>query len=104
MRTGTATAQPSERELHDCVHAWPVDDRGSVCLFTVSHRDAQSQGSSVGRVFSSGTDTVIRDDGTSHTFRAGDTTGESGTTVHWHRNDGKDNVVLVTADVFNTGK
>jgi quercetin dioxygenase-like cupin family protein len=54
--------------------------------------------------FLQGTDTVIRDDGTSHTFRAGDTTGESGTTVHWHRNDGKDNVVLVTADVFNTGK
>jgi len=54
--------------------------------------------------FMQGTDTVIRDDGTSQTFRPGDTTGEPGSTVHWHRNDGKDNVVLVTADIFNTGK
>jgi len=54
--------------------------------------------------FLQGTDTVIRDDGTSKTFHAGDTTGEPGTTVHWHRNDGQDDVVLVTADIFNTGK
>ena len=54
--------------------------------------------------FLQGTDTVIRDDGTSQTFHPGDTTGEPGTTVHWHRNDGKDAVILITADVFNTGK
>ena len=54
--------------------------------------------------FLQGTDTVIRDDGTSQTFRAGDTTGEPGTTVHWHRNEGQDDVVLITADIFNTGK
>lgn len=54
--------------------------------------------------FLQGTDTVIRDDGTSQTFRPGDTTAEPGSTVHWHRNDGKDNVVLITADIFNTGK
>jgi quercetin dioxygenase-like cupin family protein len=52
--------------------------------------------------FLQGTDTVIRDDGTSQTFRPGDTTGEPGTTVHWHRNDGNDPVILVTADIFNT--
>ena len=54
--------------------------------------------------FLQGTDTVTRDDGSSHTFHPGDTTGEPGTTVHWHRNDGKDDVVLITADVFSPGK
>jgi quercetin dioxygenase-like cupin family protein len=54
--------------------------------------------------FLQGTDTVIRDDGTSQKFRPGDTKGETGTTVHWHRSDGTDAVVLVTADVFKTGK
>jgi quercetin dioxygenase-like cupin family protein len=50
--------------------------------------------------FMQGTDTVIRDDGTSQTFRPGDTTGEPGATVHWHRNDGTDAVILITADIF----
>ncbi|MCC8976734.1 cupin domain-containing protein [Bradyrhizobium brasilense] len=50
--------------------------------------------------FLQGTDTVIRDDGTSQTFKAGDATGEPGTTIHWHRNDGKDAVIFVTADIF----
>ncbi len=54
--------------------------------------------------FLQGTDTVTREDGTSHTFHAGDTTGEPSSTVHWHRNDGKDAVILVTADIFNTAK
>ena len=54
--------------------------------------------------FLQGTDTIIRDDGSSKTFHPGDTTGEPGTTVHWHRNDGKDAVILVTADIFKTGK
>lgn len=53
--------------------------------------------------FMQGTDTVIRDDGSSQTFRPGDTTGEPGTTIHWHRNDGKDAVILVTADIIKTG-
>jgi quercetin dioxygenase-like cupin family protein len=53
--------------------------------------------------FMQGTDTVIRDDGTSQTFHAGDTTGETGKTIHWHRNDGKDAVILITADVFKPG-
>ena len=50
--------------------------------------------------FLQGTDTVIRDDGTSQTFKPSDTTGEPGTTVHWHRNDGTDAVILITADIF----
>ena len=54
--------------------------------------------------FIQGTDTVIRDDGSSQTFKAGDVTGEAGTTVHWHRNDGKDAVILVNVDIFNTKK
>jgi quercetin dioxygenase-like cupin family protein len=54
--------------------------------------------------FVQGTDTVTRDDGSSKTFHAGDTTSEPGTTVHWHRNDGKDAVVLVTADVIKASK
>jgi quercetin dioxygenase-like cupin family protein len=54
--------------------------------------------------FLQGTDTVIRDDGTSQTFQPGDTKGETGATVHWHRHDGTDAVVLVTADVFKAGK
>ena len=50
--------------------------------------------------FMQGTDTVIRDDGTAQTFHPGDTTGETGKTIHWHRNDGKDAVILITADIF----
>jgi quercetin dioxygenase-like cupin family protein len=50
--------------------------------------------------FLQGADTVIRDDGTSQTFHPGDTTGEPGTTVHWHRNDGNDPVILITVDIF----
>jgi quercetin dioxygenase-like cupin family protein len=53
--------------------------------------------------FMQGTDTVIRDDGTSQTFHPGDTTGETGKTIHWHRNDGKDAVILITADIFKPG-
>lgn len=52
--------------------------------------------------FLQGTDTVTRDDGTSQTFRPGDTTGETGATIHWHRNEGNDDVILITADIFNT--
>jgi quercetin dioxygenase-like cupin family protein len=50
--------------------------------------------------FMQGTDTVTRDDGSSQTFHPGDTIGETGKTVHWHRNDGKDAVILITADIF----
>ena len=50
--------------------------------------------------FVHGTDIVTREDGTSQTFRTGDTTGEPGTTVHWHKNGGDDDVVLVAVDVL----
>jgi quercetin dioxygenase-like cupin family protein len=53
--------------------------------------------------FMQGTDTVTRDDGSSHTFHPGDTTGETSATVHWHRNDGKDAVILINADIFKPG-
>jgi len=49
--------------------------------------------------FVQGTDIVTRDDGTSQTFHPGATTGEPGTTVHWHKNGGKDDVILVAVDV-----
>ena len=50
--------------------------------------------------FVRGADTVTREDGTSQTFHPGETTGEPGTTVHWHKNDGQDDVVLVAVDVI----
>jgi quercetin dioxygenase-like cupin family protein len=50
--------------------------------------------------FMQGTDTVIREDGSSQTFHVGDVTAEPSSTVHWHRNDGNDAVILVTADIF----
>jgi quercetin dioxygenase-like cupin family protein len=53
--------------------------------------------------FVQGTDTVIREDGSSKIFHAGDTTSEPGTTVHWHRNDGNDTVILIAVDVLKTG-
>jgi quercetin dioxygenase-like cupin family protein len=51
--------------------------------------------------FMQGTDTVTNGEGTSRTFHPGDTSAVPSTTVHWHRNDGKDAVVLVAVDVFN---
>ncbi len=50
--------------------------------------------------FVQGTDTVTRDNGSSQTFHSGDTTGEPGTTVHWHKNDGKDDAILIAVDVI----
>jgi len=54
--------------------------------------------------FIQGTDTVTFEDGTSKVFNAGDTTSANKDTKHWHRNDGKEPVVLVTTDVFNSAK
>src|SRR3954463_15110880 len=48
--------------------------------------------------FIQGTNTVTRDDGSSQTFRPGDTTGENGKTIHWHRNVGTDAVIMIAAD------
>src|SRR4051812_3731549 len=50
-------------------------------------------------VFQQGTDTVTNSDGTSTTFKAGDTTAEGVKTVHWHKNAGSDDVLFATADL-----
>ncbi|TMJ24318.1 MAG: cupin domain-containing protein, partial [Alphaproteobacteria bacterium] len=50
-------------------------------------------------VFQQGTDTVTNGDGSSKTFKAGDTTAEGVKTVHWHKNTGSDDALFVTADV-----
>src|ERR1019366_1841886 len=74
-----------------------IEPRGYIGMH--SHKDRPSV-----VYFVQGTDTVIRDDGTSKTFHPGDTTAEPGTTVHWHRNDGKDAVILITTDIFKSAK
>jgi quercetin dioxygenase-like cupin family protein len=69
-----------------------IDPGGHIGMH--SHKDRPSV-----VYFMQGTDTVTRDDGSSHTFHPGDTTGEPGTTVHWHKNDGRDDVILIAADI-----
>jgi quercetin dioxygenase-like cupin family protein len=50
-------------------------------------------------VFQQGTDMVTNSDGTSKTFKVGDTTAEGVKTVHWHKNAGSDDVLFTTADL-----
>jgi quercetin dioxygenase-like cupin family protein len=50
--------------------------------------------------FLQGTDTVIQADGSSKTFHPGDMSAATKDTTHWHRNDGKDDVLLIAVDVF----
>ena len=50
-------------------------------------------------VFQQGTDVVTNSDGTSKTFKAGDTTAEGVKTVHWHKNAGSEDVLFATADL-----
>lgn len=54
--------------------------------------------------FLQGTDTVTQGDGSVKTFRAGDMTAATKNTTHWHRNDGKDDVLLIAVDVFHPKK
>lgn len=54
--------------------------------------------------FLQGTDTVILEDGTQKIFHAGDTSSANKGTTHWHRNDGKEPVVLIAVDVFHPAK
>ncbi len=54
--------------------------------------------------FMQGTDVVTQADGSSKTFHPGDTSAATKDTTHWHRNDGKDNVVLIAVDVFKPAK
>jgi quercetin dioxygenase-like cupin family protein len=49
-----------------------------------------------------GTDTITSDDGKVKTLRAGDTSSADRNTTHWHQNDGKEPVVLILVDVYNT--
>jgi quercetin dioxygenase-like cupin family protein len=50
--------------------------------------------------FLEGSDTVIQGDGSSKTFHSGDMSTATKDTTHWHRNDGKDDVLLIAVDVF----
>ena len=54
--------------------------------------------------FLQGTDTVTLEDGTVKVFRPGDTSSANKETTHWHRNDGKEPVVLIAIDVFHNAK
>jgi len=54
--------------------------------------------------FLQGKDTVIFADGTEKHFQPGDTTSAGKNTTHWHRNDGKEPVVLIAVDVFHPKK
>lgn len=54
--------------------------------------------------FLQGSDTVTQADGTSKAMHAGDTAFATKNTTHWHRNDGKDDVLLIAVDVFKPGK
>jgi len=54
--------------------------------------------------FLQGTDTVTFGDGSEKVFHAGDTSFASKDTVHWHRNDGKEDLILVAIDVFQKKK
>ena len=50
--------------------------------------------------FLQGTDTVAQEDGSAKTFHPGDVSSANKETMHWHRNDGKDDVLLIAVDIF----
>ena len=54
--------------------------------------------------FMQGTDEVGLADGSKTVKHPGDTSATPGSTTHYHRNVGKDNVVLLAVDVFKTAK
>ena len=54
--------------------------------------------------FLQGTDTVSFADGSSKTFMAGDTTAATKDTSHWHKNAGKEAVLLIAVDIFRNKK
>ena len=54
--------------------------------------------------FMQGTDEVGLADGSKTVKHPGDTSATPGSTTHYHRNVGKDNVVLIAVDVFKTAK
>jgi quercetin dioxygenase-like cupin family protein len=54
--------------------------------------------------FLQGTDTVTSEDGAVKVYRPGDTSSATKDTTHWHRNDGKENVILIAVDVFHNSR
>lgn len=54
--------------------------------------------------FIQGTVVVTRDDGSSQTFHAGDTTAETKDATHWHRNVGSNAAIMVATDIFRAAK
>jgi quercetin dioxygenase-like cupin family protein len=54
--------------------------------------------------FIQGTDEVGLADGSKKILHSGDTSTATKDTTHYHRNVGKDNVVLIAVDVFHTAK
>lgn len=54
--------------------------------------------------FMQGTDEVGLADGTTKILHPGDTSVATSNTTHYHRNVGKDNVVLIAVDVFHPKK
>lgn len=54
--------------------------------------------------FLKGESTVHSGDGTSKVFKAGDTGSANHATTHWHRNDGKEDVLFIAVDILNKNK
>lgn len=54
--------------------------------------------------FIQGMDTVTSGDGTTRTFKPGDTTSATKVTSHWHQNKGNEPVLLLAVDVFHPKK
>jgi quercetin dioxygenase-like cupin family protein len=54
--------------------------------------------------FMQGTDEVGQQDGTQKIMHPGDTSTATQNTTHFHRNIGKDNIVLIAVDVFHPAK
>lgn len=54
--------------------------------------------------FMQGTDEVGLADGSKKVLHPGETSATPGSTTHYHRNVGKDNVVLIAVDVFKPAK
>jgi quercetin dioxygenase-like cupin family protein len=54
--------------------------------------------------FLKGTDIVTFGDGTEKRFNPGDMSTATKDTIHWHRNDGNEPVVLIAADIFHKKK
>jgi quercetin dioxygenase-like cupin family protein len=51
-----------------------------------------------------GTDIVTLENGTTKVLHPGDSASANKDTMHWHRNDGKEPVVLIVVDVFHNAK